>query len=141
MKTDADYIEAELKTVERNLDFLAEQAKGNFIDLKVRPKDKRKKWTYESYERGTKKNISWWRQSPLPAQKKRGHLNGLGTFVIQALQGHFTRYRDIWVLLNQRPIDETPDREKKAKMRALRNEQADMERLDPNRKCLECFRS
>jgi hypothetical protein len=136
MITDEERRTEELDFVEANVSYLAKQADGQFIDLKVRPKNKRVKWTEESYRKTLLGNIQYWRTAPINDYMR--YVYGVKGFVLQALDNQFTRFRDVHALLRSRPADPAPDREKQERRDKLRTEQADMDELDKNRKCLDC---
>lgn len=123
-----------------NVDRLAELAEGQFIDLSVRPKSKRKKFEREMYRDAVMTGNDWWKDQPEELQSK--YLNGCAGFAMQAMNQEFVPERVRWIYsmfcARPDPKQEQADREKDVLRKRLRIEQATMNAFDANIRCLNC---
>jgi len=135
-------IQEDIKFVVDNLKLLAAIADGNFIDPLVRPKEDREVWTAQSYTADVTKGLEWWSKQPEHVQKR--YLHSIKDYTIQALQHEFPEQRARWIysIVVSQPdhVQEAKDAAHKAKMRALRDEQAKSHPEDNGYRCLQCFK-
>ena len=133
-------IDDDLTFIEHNLQFFAPYADGIHIDPNVRPKNKRKQWTVDSYTQALREGIEWWRAQD--DATKRKYLHSAKEYAMQAMQGEFPQERARWLyaLFMGRPDKalEAEDRAKKAQRRQIRDAQHDMSYLDIGYRCTEC---
>ena len=128
---------------ENNIDFLAAIADGQFIDLKVRPKSARKKFTKEQYTKECLERVAYHRKNRddgLQPQWYTNHFLSFEEFTIEAMQHYFSRFRLLYTILIAEPPTETPDeREARTKRRQeIRAAQRDMDPTDRKLRCPMC---
>ena len=140
MKKDEDKRKEELEIVTANLPLLARLANGQFMDLLVRPKKDRVKFTTEQYIADCTENIEYWLKADINQYLR--YVHGVGEMTLNAVMDQFMLFKQVYQLLEQRidtvEIEASVERDKKR--RDLRTTQADMETYDANRKCLSCFK-
>lgn len=126
-----------------NVDALADMADGDFIDLKVRPKSDRKKFTFKQYKKDVLEGCDRLENAPEAMRNQIwNHLSGLKDFILAALDNQFTRYRDIYNLVTT-PLDnwEPPEdlEERKKSLQKIRAEQDGWAWHDRRSRCPQCY--
>lgn len=141
MITDEQVIVEGLDFFRSNVDFLANQSDERFMDLNVRPKSDRKKFTAAQYKKDTLARCEWWENTDeVTIDFKFHHLHALKDFVLQALDDQFQRWRDIYnILMQGPPEDSVQDLEaRKERTQRIRAAQGVMRWYDRKLKCPMC---
>lgn len=133
-----EFVLDQLSILETNLAIIAHMADGQFIDLKVRPKDKRKKWTEKGYFDTMTKRIAYFRAENDSWDWKEDALFGVKAFTIACLKDQYQRFRDLWNIMHNKYVDPEIEKKKKARGKKIRKEQEEMDKFDRKRKCPGC---